>query len=235
MSQVNTAKPIKTKLLGHQHIVGVEIRGHPLLQFGIQGHEQRDLVVQRILSAKDKSLDRTDSLGFPGLDRRQSIIKSGGIAIARDASIDVPLDSLTLADPTPLVSSPAPLERVSSPTSLASREREPDWKSSLNTAVSSIGDSSKTLFSNRQQTSPEPCPCTAETDSDEHHPECDSNKITSLLAPISHTIDFVRTHELPIEAFANLPRPINLPRGILRGMKSRHFVCLTIGSRGDVQ
>lgn len=235
MSQVNTAKPIKTKLLGHQHIVGVEIRGHPLLQFGIQGHEQRDLVVRRILSAKEKSLERSDSLGFPGLQRQQSIIKSGGIAIARDASVDVPLDSLTLADATPLVASPAPLELVSSPTSPGSREKEPDWMSSINTTVSSIGDSSKTLFSNRQKTSPEPCPCTAEKDGDEHDPECDSNKITSLLAPISHTIDFVRTHEFPTEAFANLPRPINVPRGVLRGMKSRHFVCLTIGSRGDVQ
>jgi sterol 3beta-glucosyltransferase len=32
-----------------------------------------------------------------------------------------------------------------------------------------------------------------------------------------------------------LPKAINVPEGILLSMPSKHFVCLTIGSRGDVQ
>lgn len=34
---------------------------------------------------------------------------------------------------------------------------------------------------------------------------------------------------------ANIPRIINLPDGLRFHSEPRHFVCLTIGSRGDVQ
>ena len=34
---------------------------------------------------------------------------------------------------------------------------------------------------------------------------------------------------------AVLPKPVNVPNEVLYPMPSKHFVCLTIGSRGDVQ
>lgn len=40
---------------------------------------------------------------------------------------------------------------------------------------------------------------------------------------------------LPPAVQLNMPKAINLPREILTSMESLHFVCLTIGSRGDVQ
>jgi sterol 3beta-glucosyltransferase len=58
---------------------------------------------------------------------------------------------------------------------------------------------------------------------------------TAYLAPLNHTINFARQIEIPLEALSVLPRPINIPHNVLGGMKSRHFICLSIGSRGDVQ
>jgi hypothetical protein len=66
-------------------------------------------------------------------------------------------------------------------------------------------------------------------------PGSTTSNATASLAPIQHTLDFVKNLELPTEAFALLPRPINLQRTLLKPSKRRHFVCLTIGSRGDVQ
>jgi hypothetical protein len=53
MDQVNSAKALSTTILG-QHLLGVEVRGHPLLQFGVYGHELRDTVVNRIQGAREQ-------------------------------------------------------------------------------------------------------------------------------------------------------------------------------------
>lgn len=58
---------------------------------------------------------------------------------------------------------------------------------------------------------------------------------TAYLAPLDDTIKFIRGIELPLEALSKIPRAINLPHSFVGGMRSRHFICLSIGSRGDVQ
>jgi sterol 3beta-glucosyltransferase len=117
---------------------------------------------------------------------------------------------------------------VSTPGDMTPQSDDPEWLSSLTSPANTI-NSDATLFSQRTL-SASPPPCDQKTDYD----EC-KNAVTAKLAPLSHSIEFVRSHEVPIRAFSILPTPINLPRDLLRGMASRHFVCLTIGSRGDVQ
>lgn len=58
---------------------------------------------------------------------------------------------------------------------------------------------------------------------------------TSILAPISRIPSTVQKQHVPHALKAMLPKAINVPEGILLSMPSMHFVCLTIGSRGDVQ
>ncbi|KAI5117363.1 hypothetical protein M0805_002477 [Coniferiporia weirii] len=60
---------------------------------------------------------------------------------------------------------------------------------------------------------------------------------TQVLSPLSHIIDRLSYRVLPHEALPLLPKVINLPAGVqvMPRTSARHFVCLTIGSRGDVQ
>jgi sterol 3beta-glucosyltransferase len=58
---------------------------------------------------------------------------------------------------------------------------------------------------------------------------------TSILAPLSRVPSTVQKQHIPHELKAMLPKAINVPEGVLLSMPSKHFVCLTIGSRGDVQ
>jgi sterol 3beta-glucosyltransferase len=59
---------------------------------------------------------------------------------------------------------------------------------------------------------------------------------TELIAPLDRTLSFISKRTVPHEVRMQLPKPINLPAGIAFAPKqSMHFVCLTIGSRGDVQ
>ena len=60
---------------------------------------------------------------------------------------------------------------------------------------------------------------------------------SSVLAPISRALD-KRIHtnlSLSTEIILQLPKAVNLPKDALYPMPPMHFVCLTIGSRGDVQ
>ncbi|KAG5716720.1 Sterol 3-beta-glucosyltransferase [Termitomyces sp. T112] len=66
-------------------------------------------------------------------------------------------------------------------------------------------------------------------------PKSASFSATSVLAPLSRTFKAVRAVGLPPYIHLRLPKAINLPREMLPKMPSMHFVCLTIGSRGDVQ
>ncbi|KAG6827933.1 hypothetical protein H0H92_009911 [Tricholoma furcatifolium] len=61
------------------------------------------------------------------------------------------------------------------------------------------------------------------------------NSATTVLAPLSRSLKAAKAGGLPTAVQLRLPKAINLPREILTTMPSRHFVCLTIGSRGDVQ
>ncbi|KAG6866280.1 hypothetical protein C0991_006376 [Blastosporella zonata] len=58
---------------------------------------------------------------------------------------------------------------------------------------------------------------------------------TSVIAPLSRSLKAAKAVGLPTAVQLRLPKAINLPREILTNMPSKHFVCLTIGSRGDVQ
>jgi sterol 3beta-glucosyltransferase len=58
---------------------------------------------------------------------------------------------------------------------------------------------------------------------------------TAILAPLSRTMATVTAAGDPDGLQKFMPKVINLPRGILLARPSMHFVCLTIGSRGDVQ
>ncbi|KAJ7784602.1 glycosyltransferase family 1 protein [Mycena metata] len=57
---------------------------------------------------------------------------------------------------------------------------------------------------------------------------------TGIFAPLSRSVAAaIEGGQAKLKA--NLPRAINLPSDLLVRQKSKHFVCLTIGSRGDVQ
>lgn len=57
---------------------------------------------------------------------------------------------------------------------------------------------------------------------------------SSLLAPLSRTFSEGRRRLDPSKVLA-FPKAVNVPLGTILRMPARHFVCLTIGSRGDVQ
>ena len=58
---------------------------------------------------------------------------------------------------------------------------------------------------------------------------------TSILAPLSRVPSTVQRQQFPHSLKSVFPKAINLPEEVLLSMPSKHFVCLTIGSRGDVQ
>lgn len=58
---------------------------------------------------------------------------------------------------------------------------------------------------------------------------------TGIIAPLSRSLAAAASISLPSSIQATLPKVINLPRQHLVSMAPMHFVCLTIGSRGDVQ
>ncbi|TDL23150.1 UDP-Glycosyltransferase/glycogen phosphorylase [Rickenella mellea] len=62
---------------------------------------------------------------------------------------------------------------------------------------------------------------------------------TQILSSIEHTVDRARLRNFPqkvgIEMQSRLPKVVNLPQNSIPLLTPKHFVCLTIGSRGDVQ
>lgn len=62
-----------------------------------------------------------------------------------------------------------------------------------------------------------------------------SRNATSILAPLSRVPSTIQKQHVPHAIKSILPKAINVPEGVLLSMPSMHFVCLTIGSRGDVQ
>ncbi|EJC98880.1 UDP-Glycosyltransferase/glycogen phosphorylase [Fomitiporia mediterranea MF3/22] len=59
--------------------------------------------------------------------------------------------------------------------------------------------------------------------------------VSHVLSPLSRTIDRATSKRFAMTDIPLLPKVINLPAGTLPRASSMHFVCLTIGSRGDVQ
>ncbi|KAF7365254.1 Glycosyltransferase family 1 protein [Mycena venus] len=62
-----------------------------------------------------------------------------------------------------------------------------------------------------------------------------SRSATGIFAPLERTLQAAVARGATMEMVAKLPKAINLPRELLVHRESKHFVCLTIGSRGDVQ
>ena len=58
---------------------------------------------------------------------------------------------------------------------------------------------------------------------------------TETLSPITRTIAHVVAATIPDSVRMRLPKAINVPRDLLVKRPPLHFMCLTIGSRGDVQ
>ncbi|KAI0250755.1 hypothetical protein BJV78DRAFT_1127542 [Lactifluus subvellereus] len=58
---------------------------------------------------------------------------------------------------------------------------------------------------------------------------------SSILAPLSRLPSAMQNSRNGPIIRALFPKAINVPSGVLLPMPSKHFVCLTIGSRGDVQ
>lgn len=59
--------------------------------------------------------------------------------------------------------------------------------------------------------------------------------VTGIISPLSRTLATVTTTNIPQDLLSKLPKTINVPRETLVLSDPKHFVCLTIGSRGDVQ
>jgi sterol 3beta-glucosyltransferase len=58
---------------------------------------------------------------------------------------------------------------------------------------------------------------------------------TGIFAPLSRSLAAATAVGFPAALQIRLPKAINLPHDVLLSMPPMHFVCLTIGSRGDVQ
>ena len=59
--------------------------------------------------------------------------------------------------------------------------------------------------------------------------------VTGIISPLSRTLATITTTNIPLDLLLKLPKTINVPREALHSSDPKHFVCLTIGSRGDVQ
>ncbi|KAJ1305985.1 hypothetical protein OPQ81_010700 [Rhizoctonia solani] len=64
--------------------------------------------------------------------------------------------------------------------------------------------------------------------------ECISNA-PALFSPLSRAMQRVNSVHIPPALVSRFPKPINLPPSTMVHIPPKHFVCLTIGSRGDVQ
>ncbi|KAF7314233.1 Glycosyltransferase family 1 protein [Mycena kentingensis (nom. inval.)] len=62
-----------------------------------------------------------------------------------------------------------------------------------------------------------------------------TRSMTAVFSPLERTVAAVQESGTPRRMQSLMPKAINLPSQILVRGKSMHFVCLTIGSRGDVQ
>ncbi|KAJ6508847.1 glycosyltransferase family 1 protein [Mycena sanguinolenta] len=62
-----------------------------------------------------------------------------------------------------------------------------------------------------------------------------SRSATGIFSPLERTLQATIARGVSADVVAKLPKAINLPRELLTRHESMQFVCLTIGSRGDVQ
>lgn len=68
-----------------------------------------------------------------------------------------------------------------------------------------------------------------------NQPSSSHPDMTALVAPLSRSLATAIRANLPLDIKLHLPKAINIPSDIIGRRPSLHFICLTIGSRGDVQ
>lgn len=122
----------------------------------------------------------------------------------------------------PAMSTPAPLHSSSltSSVSTASKTSPESF-----TSTPTLSSSPPSTLPSSIQSEDRPSPTHAHT-----HPPT-----TSLLSPPSRTVAQLRGRTVPPAVLVHLAKPINVPSQIPYGIAHRHFIILTIGSRGDVQ
>ncbi|KAL0578624.1 hypothetical protein V5O48_003367 [Marasmius crinis-equi] len=94
------------------------------------------------------------------------------------------------------------------------------------------------LSASTSSSSPSPHSTAPSTPLSEQPPSLSSTSgqsVTNILSPQARTRAVAIALSLPPQMRMNIPKAINIDPKILSYHKSLHFVCLTIGSRGDVQ
>jgi len=130
---------------------------------------------------------------------------------------------------------------VSSPTSLSptnSRQNTQTFASTLQRSVSADDTTTTTTAATAIVTSPRSRPSSRPTSPTSPSSNSRSTLVrsaTSVLAPLSRLPSTVKSSKNGNIIRALFPKAVNAPNEVLLPMPSRHFVCLTIGSRGDVQ
>ena len=122
----------------------------------------------------------------------------------------------------PISESP-PNSEVESPTALT-----PKRAASADNVDTSAGTAPATTTSPRS-------PPTSRSSSSTQASRSPMRSVSSILAPLSRLPSTVQRTRNANIVRALFPKAINVPDGVLLPMPSKHFVCLTIGSRGDVQ
>ena len=122
-----------------------------------------------------------------------------------------------------------------------SLERVGSTVSALPASSSAYPNQSDESSTNRRARSIEQIPESAASPEDtiprtsDHHTTAPQRNPTAILAPLSRVPTAVHQQHVHHQLKSLLPKAINVPEGVLLSMPSKHFVCLTIGSRGDVQ
>src|SRR6266850_960565 len=128
---------------------------------------------------------------------------------------------------------------VSSPRSLSpttSREDMPKLTSTPPRAVTlDTVTTATTIAATASSTSPRSRRSSRSTSPTSNARSALARSASSVLAPLSRLPSAVKSSRNGNVIRALFPKAINVPNEVLLPMPSRHFVCLTIGSRGDVQ
>jgi sterol 3beta-glucosyltransferase len=135
------------------------------------------------------------------------------IELARERGRDTTLVTSPISESPPLVESPTALT--------------PQRVASADNVNTSAGTAPVTATSSRSRpASRSSSPTTSRSP---------MRSVSSILAPLSRLPSTVQRTRNANIVRALFPKAINVPDGVLLPMPSKHFVCLTIGSRGDVQ
>ncbi|KAI0789591.1 hypothetical protein C8Q75DRAFT_142849 [Abortiporus biennis] len=106
-----------------------------------------------------------------------------------------------------------------------------------NEAVQKIQDVIKHASNNILKRSSSTPPDSPRRGSPRQNSPSPSRRSSAILAPISRTLEnrIKKSVHISADVIMQLPKAVNVPRDTLLPMRPMHFVCLTIGSRGDVQ